>query len=124
MIKCIMKHTFVIGLIATVGGFLAGCGNTNSGPCDYDIKKFKATITGIEGYVENGDSLFHIIVEFDVSTLAHAPQRMDELREIKVDRGMLSRNPFRIGTIYTGTVSEKLTGECVSPIISFDQKIH
>lgn len=103
---------------------IAGC-NQPSGPCDWHIQRVEAKVIAIEPYQQNaaGDSLYHVVVEFDGSIYAEKKHDLGDLRDFEFTKASLKTNNIRLGNIYKATVSEVKTGNCKSPVLSFDSKL-
>ncbi len=105
--------------------FFSACNTEKSGPCDWDILRVEAQVSDIFAYDvnEDGDSLYHVALNFDGSSYADQTQYMDELRNMEFTKEVVEKNRIRIGGIYKATVSEIKSGNCKSPVLSFDAKI-
>lgn len=113
--------------LAIIAGlfFFSACNSNSGGPCDWDILRVEAQVTDIFSYAvnENGDSLYHVALNFDGSSYSEKTQYMDELRNMEFTKDVVEKNRVRVGAIYKATVSEIKTGDCKSPVLSFDAKI-
>jgi len=116
--------TLMKGLTIVALSFFAAC-SQKSGPCEWDFMRVEAEVTNIEAFSVNeaGDSLYHVMMKFNGSVYSNKEQFMEELRDIDITRDVLRKNNIRIGNRYKATVSEIRSGNCKSPILSFDSKI-
>ena len=112
---------FVIGIVFFLG--LSSCRNNNTEPCDYYEYQFKAKVIALQAYIENGDTLFHIITQFNNSSLSDELQYLEILRKVKPTAAFIRNNRIEIGTTYSGIVNELKSGNCKGLYISFDQKL-
>lgn len=113
-----IKHFIFTTLILTA----LAC-TQKSSPCAYDEIIFKAEVTEITSYQEDGQTLHHVKLDFNKSSLYGTDQYLEKIKEVKIDSAFLKRNNLKIGNIYSGTVSEILEGNCQSLYISFNQKL-
>ena len=96
-----------------------------NGPCDWHVRKFSATVTGISFDKLNtqGDSLFSVKLMFDAGSVSEKEQDLGKLRNFEITREKLSQNKLRVNATYTGKISDLKSGDCETPIIAFDQRL-
>ena len=118
-----MKHKPILKQFIFLFGIsflLLSCGSEQVGPCDYAEYKFRAKITDISPYQQDGKELYHVKLKFDVSSLAGEPQYLEKLKNIEIDSAFVARNHLKKGNIYLGTVNEITSGNCEEMYLSFD----
>ena len=112
--------------LAFFSAFLLSCSNADvNGPCDWHVRKFSATVTGISFDKLNtqGDSLFSVKLMFDGGSVSEKEQDLGKLRNFEITREKLSQNKLRVNATYTGKISDLKSGDCETPIIAFDQRL-
>ncbi len=105
--------------------YFSSCNSEQSGPCEWAVSRVEAEVIAInpQGTNQEGDSLFQVLVKFDGSSYSNETQDLGELRDINFTRELLTKNRIRLGNRYKSTVSETTSGNCQSPILSFDAKL-
>ena len=110
----------IIYLFLLVGFF--GCSQSNPA-CDWQSFESLGKITEVKPYVENGDTLYSVAMKFNNSSLKNETQYLEKLQDLKIDKIILERNRIQTGMKYKFTVSEKLSGNCKAPIITFHHNL-
>ncbi|HBH05436.1 MAG TPA: hypothetical protein DDX92_02390 [Flavobacteriales bacterium] len=90
-------------------------------PCSWD--HYQVEMRVIEIRFDSASNSGEIFLDFNKSSLAEAPRKMSELKDVVVDREFIELNSIKEGNIYTGVVSELTDGNCEERIVSFDQKL-
>lgn len=106
---------------------LLSCSTGNSeGPCEWDERKFSATVTSIDFLELNneGDSLFTVMMDFDAGSLSEEEQDLGKLRNMEITKQKIKENRIKVNAIYTGKINDLLSGNCQTPIVAFDQKLN
>lgn len=104
-----------------------GCNNSNSnGACDWHVRKFSATVSTIsfDKLNSTGDSTFSVMMMFDAGSLSENDQDLGKLRNIEITREKLIQNKLKVNATYTGKISDLKSGNCETPIVAFDQRLH
>ena len=122
MSKIIQSVFTVVSFISV----LASCStNSSTGPCDYTSEKFNMHVLDVSPDPAD-DNLYIILVDFDGNiSYAEGSHTMGEVRNVKTDLDFVVNNNIRVGSIYTGTVHQKIkgTGNCEEEIIDWGQKL-
>lgn len=110
---------------------LMGC-HSNKERCDYDIQEIQAKVIDIVPVSEENGSTeeqgkehnpnYRVIMEFNTSVLSEEPQELGKLLKKNTDSLFVARNKIKIGLIYTGSVSELVSGDCQVIYQSFNHR--
>lgn len=101
------------------------CSNSSDQPCDYIISDYEALVTRVDfkEMNDNGDSTFTVWVSFSSGSLNTEDQDWGAIRGIEFTRESIVRNQAFIGNSYTGTISDRTSGTCETPRLSFNQPV-
>lgn len=109
-------------LFALVIGFSA-CNSSSKTPCDYNIIEVKAKIVDMAKAEDpkTGEMVYTIFMDFDESSLSGEIQNLNELMGYYINDDFFDRNNLKLGNIYKGIVSEKVSGSnCPELYVSFE----
>lgn len=93
---------------------------TNSGPCDYDIVETEAKIVRVEKSKDS--NLYLVELQFFGSNLADQNHFLHEFKKTPIDSAFIARNTIVKGKRYMVTVSDRLSGNCIEQIVSFNHR--
>lgn len=112
--------------LCTLAITISSCNNgEENSACEWHNRKFKATIKKIElnTPIQNGDSIYTIWVAFNAGSLSNELQDLGKLRNTAFTSATLRKNQLEVGRIYTGQINDLKSGNCTTPVLSFDQRI-
>lgn len=93
---------------------------SSSGPCDYDIVQTHAKVMNVEKASDS--NLFLVELQFYGSSLADENHFLHEFRKTPIDSAFIAKNKITKGKEYSVTVSDRLNGNCIEQIVSFNHK--
>ncbi len=117
---------FIGALILTLSIISCADNPSESEPCDWYQSKFSATVTSIEFKEINGnnDSTFTVLLDFTAGSLSNELQDLGEIKNMEITKEKIKKNRIAINATYTGTISDLKSGDCKTPIVAFDQRLH
>lgn len=100
-------------------GSLLGCNTTSNPACTWNTYECLARVEAIKPLNSQSDSLYSVELKFNNSSLQNQPQYLEELQKVKITARFLKENRIKLGNKYKFSVSEKIEGNCPSPVVTF-----
>lgn len=119
-----MIRSIVVPMLL-LSSILISCGGSGDEPCDWYQSPFYAKVERYEFDKLNaeGDSVFIVWVDFSSGSLNKELQDLGKLRDVEFTREKIKANQAFLGNSFTGIISDVKSGNCTSPLVSFDQKL-
>lgn len=117
-----MRNLILVFAVIIVTITTLACSNSNSAPCDWEESTFYAKIEKVE-YKElnqNGDSVYTVWASFNAGSLHGELHDLGALKGIEYTNKNLGKFRIKIGHKFKGVINDLKSGNCKSPIISFE----